>query len=91
MKKGCSTKYGLSFLLVSVILLAIVLPDDAEDREGFKAFDDIKKSFQVFAKFNKMRRNLRNTIESTKNKLMGFFHSIVSKIKGIIHKFTHLI
>ena len=89
MKKGCTTKYVLSFLLVTVVILAIILPDDVEDREGFKAFDDIKKSFQVFAKFNKMRRNLRNTIKSTKDKIMGFFHGIISRIKGIMHKFTH--
>ena len=76
-------------LIAMVIVLMMIVPESHGEREGF--FKAITEGMQMFGKFNALRRNIRNKIDSTKEKIKVFLQKIKDTLMGGVQKVTHML
>lgn len=76
-------------LIAMVIVLMLIVPESHGEREGF--FKAITESMQMFGRFNALRRKIRNTMESIKEKIKAFIQKIKDMVMGTFHKVTHML
>lgn len=76
-------------LIAMVIVLMMIVPESHGEREGF--FKAITEGMQMFGKFNALRRNIRNTIDSTKEKTKVFVQKIKDTLMGGVQKVFNML
>ena len=76
-------------LIATVIVLMMIVPESHGEREGF--LKAITEGMQMFSKFNALRRKLRNTIESMKEKIKALIQKMKDTVLGTFHKVTHML
>ena len=76
-------------LIATVVVLMMIVPESHGEREGF--LKAITEGMQMFGKFNALRRKIRNTIDSMKEKIKALIQKIKSTVTGTFHKVTNLL
>ena len=76
-------------LIATVVVLMMIVPESHGEREGF--LKAITEGMQMFGKFNALRRKIRNTIDSIKEKIKAFMQKIKDTVTGTFHKVTHML
>ena len=79
----------IGVLIATVVVLMMIVPENHGEREGF--LKAITEGMQMFSKFNALRRKIRKTIDSMKEKIKPLIQKIKNTITGTFHKITHLL